>query len=428
MKNISLNLEHLEKFISNNELNALKTEALAHNRDLNNPQGKYGDYTGWADLPTRTTEKFLDDIQTTVAELKKEVETLVVVGIGGSYLGAKAIIEALSNNFGERNVIFAGINLSEEYLLELTDFLKNKNFGICVISKSGTTTEPAISFRILKDLLEKKVGKDKISERIIAVTDKEKGALVKMSKKLNFRTFVIPDNIGGRFSVLTPVGLVPIAFAGFDIKKLMLGAKNMQQNSADEVAFDDNIAAKYAVVRNVLLQKGFSVELLSNYNPKLHYLAEWWKQLFGESEGKDEKGIWPASADFTSDLHSLGQYIQDGKRFIFETVLNVKKQFNKIIIENDTENLDNLNYLSGKSLEYVNQKAFEGTLKAHLDGGVPNIVVEIQEINEFSLGQLIYFFEKSCGISAMLLGVHPFVQPGVEAYKNNMFRLLEKPK
>jgi len=408
-------------------INLLKNKSLELNNEINNPEGKFKNYTGWNQLPANTTDEFLDDIQNTVNELKKHVDLLVVVGIGGSYLGAKAVISALSGNFEQPNVLFAGINLSEEYLVELTEHLQDKNFGICIISKSGTTTEPAVSFRVLKDMLVKKVGKAETSKRIIAVTDKEKGALVKMSQQLNFKTFVIPDDIGGRFSVLTPVGLVPIAFAGFDIKKLMQGANLMFENSKNDVSFDQNIAAQYAVARNVLLQKGFLIEILANYNPKLHFFAEWWKQLYGESEGKEGKGIFPASVDFTTDLHSMGQYIQDGPRFLFETVFNVQNHPEKIHINKNDQDLDKLNYLQGKSLEYVNQKAMEGTLEAHLSGGVPNIIIDIPQINENTIGQMIYFFEKACGISAMILEVHPFLQPGVEAYKSNMFRLLGKP-
>ncbi len=427
METIKLNLNHLSDFISKDEYNSLKDKALEFNKELNNPNGKYKGYTGWNDLPTNTTNEFLDDIQNTVNELKKEVDLLVVVGIGGSYLGAKAVISAFSGNFSEPNVLFAGINLSEEYLVELVEHLQDKKFGICIISKSGTTTEPAISFRVLKDLLIEKVGKKEAVKRIIAVTDKEKGALVKMSQQLGFKTFVIPNDIGGRFSVLTPVGIIPIAFAGIDVKKLMQGAEFMAKNSANDVSYDDNIAVQYAVARNILLQKGFSVEILVNFNPKLHFFAEWWKQLYGESEGKEGKGIFPASVDFTTDLHSMGQYIQDGQRFLAETVLHVEKHINKIKITEDEQNLDNLNYLNGKSLEFVNEKAMEGTLEAHLSGGVPNTIIQIPEINENTIGQLIYFFEKACGVSAMLLGVHPFIQPGVEAYKSNMFRLLGKP-
>jgi glucose-6-phosphate isomerase len=426
MEIIKLNLEHLSKFVGDNEIEKLEYKAIEYNKELENPQGKYKDYTGWVDLPFKS-DKIIKEIKQVAKDFSQKSDLLVVIGIGGSYLGAKAVISALSNTFMQPKVLFAGINLSEEYLVELEEYLRDKNFSICVISKSGTTTEPAVSFRVLKKLLTDKVGEKEAKNRIVAITDKEKGALVKMASKTGFRTFEIPKNIGGRFSVLTPVGLFPIAFAGFDISELINGAKIMAENlSHKDNMSGTNIAIEYAVVRNVLLQKGFSIEILANYNPKLHYFAEWWKQLFGESEGKENKGIFPASVDFTTDLHSLGQYIQQGQRILIETVLRVKEQAQKIIINKDIDNLDNLNYLEGKSLEYINQKAFEGTLEAHLAGGVPNIVIEMPQIRENYLGQLIYFFEKSCGISAMLLGVHPFIQPGVEAYKSNMFRLLGK--
>ena len=428
MKNIELKLNHTTRFISESEFEKSKSDALKYNRELNNPQGKYKNYTGWVNLPEKTKDDFIENINEVAANLRQKSELLVVIGIGGSYLGSKAIIEALSSPFEQSKVLFAGINLTESYLIELTSFIEKKDFSICVISKSGTTTEPAVSFRILKKMLISKYGEKEAFDRIVAITDKEKGALIKLSQKRNFTTFEIPDDIGGRFSVLTPVGLFPIAYAGFDIRELMNGAKEIAKTSLDSSDFDSNIAAKYAIARNVLHQNNYQIELLVNYNPKLHFLAEWWKQLFGESEGKDGKGIFPASADFTSDLHSLGQYIQDGQRFLIETVLNVTEKPEQIHIEKEESDLDNLNYLEGKSLEYINQKALEGTLKAHLDGGVPNIILDIPQINEFYIGQLIYFFEKACGISAMLLGVHPFVQPGVEAYKSNMFKLLGKPK
>ena len=426
METIKLNLTHLQYFVSQDEINTLKIKAKDAKENLFNPAGTYQGYTGWVNLPEKTSTNFIDEIINSVAKLRTKSEYLVVIGIGGSYLGARAVISALSNAFAEQKVVFAGINLNETYLLELLDFLQNKDFGICVISKSGTTTEPAVTFRFLKDLLIKKYGEKQAFERIIAVTDREKGALVQMANQKGFKTFEIPSDIGGRFSVLTPVGLLPIAFAGFDIHKLLQGALYMQKQ-LQNADFEQNIAMQYAVVRNLLLKKGFNIEILANYNPKLHYLAEWWKQLYGESEGKEQKGIFPASVDFTTDLHSLGQYIQDGQRLLFETVINVAEMPNELIISKDDDNLDNLNYLNGKSLEYINQKAFEGTLEAHLSGGVPNIIIDIPKIDEFFIGQLIYFFEIACGISGILLGVHPFNQPGVEAYKSNMFRLLGKP-
>jgi glucose-6-phosphate isomerase len=427
METIKLNLNNILSFVNQESINSLKVKSVQYNAELADKNGRYNGFTGWLDLPSTTSTEFLTEIQHTTDELRKIVDILVVIGIGGSYLGAKAIISTLSGNFDNQKVIYAGINLSEEYLFELTEYLKDKNFGICVISKSGTTTEPAISFRILKEMLIKKVGKNEISKYIIAVTDKSKGALVKMAKTMGFKTYIIPDNIGGRFSVLTPVGLIPIAFAGFDIKQLIAGALDMEKATDKDVDFDNNIATKYAAARYALYKAGFQVEMLSNYNPKLHYVGEWWKQLYGESEGKEKLGIYPACADYTTDLHSMGQYVQDGLRFIFQTVLNVTYKPEKIKLNDEQDDSDDLNYLSGNFVEYVNQKAFEGTLEAHISGGVPNIIIDIPKLNEFHIGQLIYFFEKACGISAMLLEVHPFIQPGVEAYKSNMFRLLGKP-
>lgn len=426
MEKIKLNLDYLDNFIAKEEFNLYKEQALAINADLHNPNGIYKDYTGWVNLPVESKE-IIDAINNNVSELKKRADLLVVIGIGGSYLGARAVISALSNQFTEPKVVFAGINLNEQYLIELTEYLKDKNFALCVISKSGTTTEPAVSFRVLRKLLIEKFGQQEANKRIVAITDKSKGALLTLAKNNGYPTYVIPDNIGGRFSVLTPVGLYPIAFAGFDIQQLMQGAADMREKLSENSDFDDNIAAQYAIARNILLKKNHFIEIMANYNPKLHYFAEWWKQLFGESEGKEGKGIFPASADFTTDLHSLGQYIQQGRRMLFETVLKITKHPNKIHIDEDEQNLDNLNYLKGKSIDYINSKAMEGTINAHVEGNVPNIVLEFPEINEYYIGQLIYFFEKSCGISAMLLNVHPFNQPGVEAYKTNMFKLLNKP-
>lgn len=427
MENIKLNLEHVFNFVKQEDYNSLKNSAIEYNSVLQDKSGKYKDYTGWLNLPEETTDEFLEEIQNTVDELKKSVEYLVVIGIGGSYLGSKAVINSLSDSFKEQKVLFAGINLSEQYLLELVDYLQDRKFGICIISKSGTTTEPAVAFRLLHKLLIKKVGEKQAAKQIVAVTDKSRGALVQLAKKMNFKTFVIPDDIGGRFSVLTPVGLLPIAFAGFDLKKLLAGALSIQKSTDKDAKFDDNIATQYAVARFILYKAGYAIEMLANYNPKLHFFAEWWKQLYGESEGKEAKGIFPASVDYTSDLHSMGQYVQEGPRFLFETIFNVTKESQKIKIPHDNDNLDNLNYLEGKFIEYVNQKAMQGTLEAHLSGGVPNIIIDIPALDEYSIGQLIYFFEKACGISSMLIDVHPFIQPGVEAYKSNMFRLLGKP-
>jgi glucose-6-phosphate isomerase len=365
--------------------------------------------------------------------LKDKVEVLVVVGIGGSYLGAKAVNDALAHSFdhlnaGDENplVLYAGQNISEDYLYELTDILKSIEFGICVISKSGTTTEPAIAFRLLKEMLEEKVGKEEARERIVAITDESKGALRTLADQEGYKTFVIPDNVGGRYSVLTPVGLLPIAVAGHDIKALVAGAKSMQDYSV-AAAFDENPALLYAATRNALYQKGKGIEILANYNPKLHNVAEWWKQLYGESEGKENKGIFPASVDFTSDLHSMGQYIQEGQRNIFETVISVAKPNHTVLIPEDKDNLDKLNYLAGKRVDEVNKMAELGTQLAHVDGGVPNLQIEMPQLNEFYLGELLYFFEIACGVSGYILDVNPFDQPGVEAYKSNMFALLEKP-
>ena len=423
---LKLNTSYLWNFISKEDYQNLSEKSLKINADLNNPQGTFKDYTGWVDLPFNSDE-IINKINDAVSELKKRADILVTIGIGGSYLGAKAVISALTPEFATPKVIFAGMNLSENYLLQLIDYLQDKNFALCVISKSGTTTEPAVSFRILKELLIEKVGEEEANHRIVAITDREKGALVQMANKYGYTKFEIPGNIGGRFSVLTPVGLFPIAFAGFDIKKLIEGAAEMAKTSSDNASFDENISAQYAIIRNLLLQKGKNIEIMVNYNPRLHYFAEWWKQLFGESEGKENKGIFPASVDFTTDLHSLGQYIQEGQRMLFETVLNITEQPEKLFIRKEDENLDNLNYLSGKSVEYINSKAMEGTINAHISGNVPNIVLDIPKLNEYYFGQMIYFFEKACGISAILLGVHPFNQPGVEAYKKNMFKLLGKP-
>ena len=354
---------------------------------------------------------------------------VVVIGIGGSYLGARAVIEALSDSFhnygnADMKVIFAGHNIGEDYYHELMNYLKDKEFGICVISKSGTTTEPAIAFRLLKELLEKKVGREEAGRRIVAITDASKGALRTLADQEGYKTFVIPDNVGGRFSVLTPVGLLPIAIAGFDVRDLVKGAVEMRQMCLEG---EQNIAVEYAVARTALYRKGYAVELLANFNPKLHYITEWWKQLYGESEGKEHKGIFPAGADFTTDLHSMGQYIQEGVRMLMETVISVEKPEYKVEIPSDQANLDKLNFLAGKRVDEVNKMAELGTQIAHVDGGVPNMKVLMPALNALYIGQLFYFFELACGISGCMLGVNPFDQPGVEAYKNNMFALLEKP-
>ncbi len=433
MANISIDYSKTLNFISEKDIEGYKGQINEHIKALYNKTGKGNDFLGWVNLPSSITFDNLNDIQQTANEFKKMCDIVVVVGIGGSYLGAKAVIDALNDNFiqlKERNsplVVFAGQNISEDYMNELRYILRKNKWGIVVISKSGTTTEPAIAFRILKNDLETQFGKAEAIKRTVAITDKAKGALKTLATQEGYKTYIIPDDVGGRFSVLTPVGLLPIAIAGFDITQLIKGAVDMQTLTNCEVEFSKNPAAVYAAVRNALLAKGKTVEIMANYNPKLHYFAEWWKQLYGESEGKDGKGIFPASVDFTSDLHSMGQYIQEGQRFLFETVLSVAKPDTQLIIEADNQNLDGLNFLAGKRLDQVNKMAELGTSIAHVDGGVPNIRVEIPQLNEYYLGQLIYFYEIACGISGYILGVNPFDQPGVEAYKKNMFALLEKP-
>ena len=387
---------------------------------------------GWVDLPAELTQNHLSELTDVATEIRNNSEYFVVVGIGGSYLGARAVIEALDNNFSAfRNegtkVLYAGQNLSEDYLSELLDLLKNKSFSMAVISKSGTTTEPAVAFRLLKNLLEEQVGREEASKRIIAITDKEKGALKKLATQEGYRSYVVPDDVGGRFSVLTPVGLLPIAVAGYDIHKLVEGAKRIYNITHESSSLLISPAALYAAARNALYTKGYTNEILVSYQPKLHYFSEWWKQLYGESEGKDGKGIFPASVNFTTDLHSMGQYIQDGRRVLFETVLSVEKPNSTVKIPEDEANLDGLNYLANKRVDFVNQMAEKGTTLAHNDGGVPVIQILIPELNAFYLGQLIYFFELACAYSGLILGVNPFDQPGVEAYKKNMFALLGKP-
>ncbi len=416
------------------DITPLKSEIESALSKLDNGNGAGNDFIGWHHLPSETTDAFLDEIEAAAAVLRKSCEVVVVVGIGGSYLGARAVIEALSNCFDylktKRDapvILYAGQNIGEDYTADLLNLLKEKQFGIVIISKSGTTTEPAIAFRLLKEQLEKQVGKAEAQKRIIAITDKSKGALRTLADQEGYKTFIIPDNVGGRFSVLTPVGLVPIAVAGYDIKQLLAGAKDMEKATASSVEFEKNPSAVYAAARNVLNRNGKVTELLINFQPKLHYFTEWWKQLFGESEGKEGKGLFPAGADFTTDLHSMGQWIQEGVRNIFETGVTIEAPNEKVVIPTDAANLDALNYLAGKRVDEVNQKAELGVLLAHTDGGVPNIKVSIPKLDEYNLGQLIYFFEKACGISGYVLGVNPFNQPGVEAYKKNMFALLEKP-
>lgn len=393
------------------------------------------DFLGWVKLPSSITPDFIAEINDCAQVLRQNCDTIVVAGIGGSYLGAKAIIDALSNSFqwltnkGENpDILFAGNNIGEDYLAELTAYLKTRRFGVINISKSGTTTETALTFRLLRKQCEEQRGKDEARKVIVAVTDAKKGAARMAADKEGYKSFVIPDNVGGRFSVLTPVGLLPIACAGFNIEQFVKGAQDMEKATALGVPFDQNISAIYAATRNALYNEGEKkIEILANYQPKLHFVSEWWKQLYGESEGKDGKGIFPASVDLTTDLHSMGQWIQDGERTIFETVISVKNTNHTLLFPNDDENLDGLNFLAGKRVDEVNKMAELGTQIAHVDGGVPNIRITIDTINEYNLGQLIYFFEKGCGISGLILGVNPFNQPGVEAYKKNMFALLGKP-
>ncbi len=432
MRSIEINIQDAVYF-ADNQYVSLEAPTTAAMNTLEQGTGAGADFLGWVKLPSETPQSLLDSIRKTAARLRQNCEYVVCVGIGGSYLGAKAVNYALSGLFddfygpkpNEPKVLYAGQNISEEYTAELEHLLTGKTFGIIVISKSGTTTEPAIAFRILKELLEKQAGKEKAKDLIVAVTDAKKGALRTLADKEGYETYVIPDNVGGRFSVLTPVGLLPIACAGFDIDKLIAGAREMEETTRRQGP--GNPAETYACMRNALYQAGKKIEILVNFNPKLHYFAEWWKQLYGESEGKDGKGIFPASVDFTTDLHSMGQWIQEGERTIFETVLSVKEPAITRRIPEDAENLDGINYISGKRIDEVNKMAELGTKMAHVDGGVPNIHITIDKLDEHALGQLIYFFEKACGISGYLLGVNPFNQPGVEAYKKNMFALLEKP-
>ena len=430
MKTISINYKDVLQTISQDEINGLNASATKALETLYNGSGEGNDFLGWLDLPTRTTEDLINDIQLTAENLRSQCDVIVAIGIGGSYLGAKAVIEALSDSFAAQRgttpqVLFAGQNIGEDYLYELQDYLADKKFGIIVISKSGTTTEPAIAFRLLKAQLEQQVGKAEAAKRIVAITDAKRGALRQLATEEGYKTFVIDDNVGGRFSVLSPVGLLPIAAAGFDIKALLEGARQMQEATA--TPSDDNIALTYAKTRNALYRNGKKIEILVNYNPKLHFLAEWWKQLYGESEGKDHKGIFPASVDNSTDLHSMGQWIQDGERTIFETVISVEAQQQSVIIPADDANLDGLNYIANRRVDEVNKMAELGTRIAHVDGGVPNLRITIPELKEIYLGQLIYFFEIACGISGYILEVNPFNQPGVEDYKRNMFALLEKP-
>ncbi|MDR2424127.1 MAG: glucose-6-phosphate isomerase [Prevotellaceae bacterium] len=432
MMNMHLNISGVESFIDKTALKSLNEAAIQANRQLGNKTGKGNDFLGWLALPAMVNESDISRIESVADRLRENSDTVVVIGIGGSYLGARAVIEALQSPFEEcaqgRNpkIVYAGHHLDEDYLNEMLAFLKNRQVGCIVISKSGTTTEPAVAFRLVKQLMEEKYGNDGAKERIVAITDKSQGALRQMAEQEGYSTFVIPDDVGGRFSIFTPVGLLPISVAGFDIRSLLKGAADMEKASDVDVPVNKNICIQYAAIRNLLYNSGKKIEILANYTPRLHYLTEWWKQLFGESEGKDGKGIFPAGVDFTSDLHSMGQYIQEGERILFETVVSVEQQNNELRIPHDEQNLDQINFLAGKRIGEVNRMAEMGTMLAHIDGGVPNIRIEIPHLDEYSLGQLIYFFEKSCGISGYLLDVNPFNQPGVEAYKKNMFALLGK--
>ena len=435
MKSISLNITKAASFLAEGAVKAYEPKVKAAQEALENGTCEGNDFLGWLHLPSSITPEFLDEIQAVANTLREKCEVVVVAGIGGSYLGARAVIEGLSNSFAwlvndKKNptILFAGNNIGEDYLFELTSFLKDKKFGVINISKSGTTTETALAFRLLKKQCEDQRGKDEAKDVIVAVTDAQKGAARTCADKEGYKSFIIPDNVGGRFSVLTPVGLLPIAVAGFDVKQLVAGAADMEKACGKDVAFEENPAAIYAATRQALYtQAGKKIEIVCNFQPKLHYFAEWWKQLYGESEGKDQKGIFPAACDFTTDLHSMGQWIQEGERSIFETVISVETPNEKLLFPHDDENLDGLNFLEGKRVDEVNKMAELGTRLAHVDGGVPNILVNVPELNAYYLGQLIYFFDKACGISGLLEEVNPFNQPGVEAYKKNMFALLNKP-
>ena len=434
MEMLKINTSKTSGAVTAAEIEALKVPAEQANTLLRTREGAGNDFLGWVNLPSSIDAAQLAAIQKEAEALRSKAEVVIAIGIGGSYLGAKAVLEAMSDSFAllKKNpkkpvVVFAGQNISEDYTYELLDAVKDYSIAAIVISKSGTTTEPAIAFRLIKAEIEKRYGKAEAAQRIVAITDKARGALKTLATNEGYPTFVIPDDVGGRYSVLTPVGLLPLAVAGVNIAELVRGAQDMEKATADSVPFDQNPAAIYAATRNALYRKGFKTEILASYEPKLQYIAEWWKQLYGESEGKEGKGIFPASVTLTADLHSMGQYIQEGERTLFETVISVTKPAHKVVIEADKENLDGLNFLAGQRISEVNKMAELGVALAHVDGGVPNIRIELPEINEYYIGGLLYFFEKACGISGYLLGVNPFNQPGVEAYKKNMFALLDKP-
>lgn len=435
MNKIKFNYSKALDFFAKEEVDTLQPYVDVAHEMLHEKTGPGKDFLGWIDLPNNYDKEEFARIKKAAEKIQSDSDVLVVIGIGGSYLGARAAIECLGHSFRNSlskddrkapEVYFAGNNISSTYLMDLIDIIKDKDVSLNVISKSGTTTEPAIAFRVLKEFLENKYGKEEAAKRIYATTDAKKGALKQVSEEEGYETFVIPDDVGGRFSVLTAVGLLPIAAAGFDIDEMMQGANDARIKYSTS-NLEENDCYQYAAVRNVLHRKGKDIELLVNYEPNLHFVSEWWKQLYGESEGKDQKGIFPASVDFSTDLHSMGQYVQDGKRILFETVLNVEKPRKVVELKSEGKDLDGLNYLSGKTMDFVNEKAFQGTLLAHTDGQVPNLMINIPTLNEYNFGYLVYFFEKACGISGYLLGVNPFNQPGVEAYKKNMFALLGKP-
>jgi len=433
MKKLTFDHTNAAAFVQPHEIENMAAATEAAAKLLESRKGPGGEFLGWLDLPRKYDREEFRRIQKAAKKIQQQSEVLVVIGIGGSYLGAKAAIEMLTHSFynnlpkGKRKtpeIYFAGTNISGTYLRDLLDVIGDRDFSVNVISKSGTTTEPALAFRVFRKKLEEKYGKEGAKARIFATTDQERGALKTLASQEGYETFVVPDDVGGRFSVLTAVGLLPIATVGIDIEEMMQGAADAKQDFKSP--FDQNACYQYAALRNILYRKGLAIEMLINYEPSLHYLAEWWKQLYGESEGKDGKGIFPASADFTTDLHSLGQYIQDGRRHLFETMLEIESPEVDVVLENDADNLDGLNYLTGKTFDFVNKKAAEGTIEAHVDGGVPNLKISIPAATAYHLGYLFFFFEKACAVSGYLLGVNPFDQPGVEAYKKNMFRLLGK--
>ena len=432
MTDIRVELGYAKSFLADNQIDSFKAQVPTTFNTIYNGTGEGSDFLGWVGLPSSITPEFIKDIKDKAEELRAKSEVFVVVGIGGSYLGARAVIESITGYFSDiidnsnPKIVYAGHNMSEDYMSELLELLDKKEYSMTVISKSGTTTEPAVAFRLLKKHIEEKYGREEARNRIVAITDKAKGALKTLADNEGYKTYVVPDNVGGRYSVLTPVGLLPIAVAGVNIDELVAGARLMERYCVENQNAD-NVVAQYAVTRQALYHSGKTTEILVNYEPRLQYFSEWWKQLYGESEGKDGKGIFPAAVDLTTDLHSMGQWIQDGERTIFETVISVEQPTHKLLFPHDEENLDGLNFLEGRRVDEVNKMAELGTQLAHVDGGVPNIRISIERLDEYNVGQLLYFFEIGCGISGLLLGVNPFNQPGVEAYKKNMFALLGKP-